>query len=60
MPITLTGVNDLTVTQALQISELKIISGATFNPNGNSNVAIIGQDLATKNNLKVGSQLPSW
>lgn len=60
MPIMVTGVNDLTNTQALNINELKITSGTTFDASKDENNAIVGTELATKNSLKVGSTLNAY
>ncbi len=55
MPIMVTGVNDLSVAQALNINNLKITSGAAFDATKDTNSALVGTDLAAKNNLKAGS-----
>lgn len=55
MPIVVTGVDNLTNVQALNINELKIIAGSSFNATADSNVALVGKDLAAKNNLKARS-----
>lgn len=60
MPIILTGVNDLSNTQALNINDLKITSGAAFDASKDENNALVGTDLAAKNNLKVGSTLSAY
>lgn len=38
----------------------KLTSGVAFAPTSHANVAIVGTDLATKNNLKVGSTFSAW
>jgi putative ABC transport system permease protein len=60
MPITVTSTNDLTNTQALNINELKVTSGASFDGKTSNNIALIGADLANKNNLKVGSVFKAY
>ena len=60
MPITITGINDLTSTEALQVSELKITSGNTFDATGTERVALVGSELATQNDLKVGSKFKAY
>lgn len=60
MPIMITGTNDLSDTQALNVSQLKITSGETFDAGSDSSVALIGMDLASKNNLKAGSTFSAY
>jgi putative ABC transport system permease protein len=38
----------------------KLTSGTTFSATSTADVAIVGQDLATKNSLKVGSTFTAW
>jgi len=38
----------------------KLTSGVAFSPTSHANVAIVGTDLATKNNLTVGSTFRAW
>jgi putative ABC transport system permease protein len=38
----------------------KLTSGTTFSATSTADVAIVGKDLATKNNLKVGSTFTAW
>lgn len=60
MPISVTAVNDLSVTQALNVSSFNLTSGAKFDATKDENVAIMGKDLAAKNNLKVGSTFTAY
>ncbi len=60
MPIMVTGVNDLSVAQALSINDLKFTSGSAPDMTKDANSAIVGMDLAAKNNLKVGSTLSAY
>ena len=60
MPITVTGTNDLSSATALSATEISIKSGEKFDANTEENVAIIGTDLATKNNLSVGSTFTAY
>lgn len=53
-PITITGINSLTGVDVFG-SKLNLTSGKAFDATSSSNEAMIGQELATKNNLKVGS-----
>jgi len=55
MPVTATGTNDLNTTSNLNVTSLKITSGAKFDATSSQNVALIGTDLAAKNNLSIGS-----
>lgn len=60
-PITINGVSsfdDLTLTQAGG-TDLKLTSGS-FDTNGSANSAVVGADLATKNNLTVGSTFQAY
>lgn len=52
MPITVTGINDLSNVSALNASSLSIVSGEKIDPLGSDNTAMLGQALATQNNLK--------
>ncbi|MFA6588037.1 MAG: FtsX-like permease family protein [Patescibacteria group bacterium] len=60
MPIMVTGTNDLTSTSSLNVSKLDITSGSVFDVNTDQNIALIGTDLATKNNLKVDSTFKAY
>jgi len=55
MPVNATGTNNLDTTSNLNVSSLEITAGAKFDATSSQNVAILGTDLATKNNLSVGS-----
>lgn len=60
MPVMVTGTNDLSNNQSLNISELKITSGSSFRADADANVALLGTDLAAKNNLKAGSTFNAY
>ncbi|MFA6082335.1 MAG: FtsX-like permease family protein [Patescibacteria group bacterium] len=60
LPVTVTGVNDLSVTAALGVSSFDVTSGEKFDANTSDNVAMVGKDLATKNNLSVGSTFQAY
>jgi len=53
MPVTVMGTSDLTNNSSLNISQLNIKSGKKFDAESSDKVAMIGTDLATKNNLSV-------
>lgn len=59
-PIMVTGTNDVTTTAAFSGSTAKITSGAAIDPTKDSNVALIGKELATKNNLNIGSTFTAY
>lgn len=54
-PIIAIGTDDPTSLQALGGGSVQLSSGALFNGSADSDVAIVGKDLASKNNLAVGS-----
>lgn len=58
-PINLTGVNSVDTT-ALAVSSISFTSGESFDATKDENVAIVGQDLATKNSLSVGSTFTAY
>ncbi len=60
MPIIVNGTSDLSNTQSLNTNQLKITSGSSFDVGVDSNVALVGTDLAVKNNLKVGSTFNAY
>ena len=59
MPINVIGVNDLSL-GGLSVSKFDVTSGAKIDPNSTDNVAMIGKDLASKNNLAVGSSFQAY
>ena len=60
LPIGVTGTTNPTSTQVASANQLKIISGSTIDGNGTANVALVGKDLASKNNLTVGSTFTGY
>lgn len=60
MPVTVTGTNNLDSLTSLGVSQLTISDGQKFDANTSENVAIIGKELATKNNLSVGSTFTAY
>lgn len=59
IPISVTGTNDPTGKIASS-DKMNITSGAAFADNSTDNVALVGKDLATKNNLTVGSTFTAY
>lgn len=60
MPVMITATNDLSVTSELNVSDFNITSGDKFDPTTSDNVAMLGKDLASKNNLAVGSTFQAY
>ncbi len=60
LPISVTGTTDPTSTQVASANQLKITSGATIDGNASTDVALVGTDLATKNNLTAGSTFTAY
>ncbi len=56
MPVMITGVDDLDNTQVIAGGELDISSGSDFDPKKDVSVALVGKDLAEKNNLEPDSE----
>lgn len=59
MPISVTGVSDLS-SAALSVSQFDVTSGQKFDAASSENVAMVGKDLATKNNLSVDSTFTAY
>ncbi len=59
-PVTVTGTNDVASTAAFSGSTATITSGKTIDATSNSDVALVGKDLATKNSLSVGSTFTAY
>jgi putative ABC transport system permease protein len=60
VPITVTGVNDLDNLTALNASKFDIVTGQKFDINSTENIAMVGKDLATKNNLSVSQTFKGY
>jgi putative ABC transport system permease protein len=60
LPITVTGTTDPTSTRVSDVSSFTITSGTTIDGTSSDNVALVGKDLATKNNLTVGSTFTAY
>jgi putative ABC transport system permease protein len=59
MPIQVTGTNSLS-TAALSVNQITLTSGSNIDPSSSDNVAMVGKDLASKNNLSVGSTFTAY
>jgi len=57
IPIEITG---LSSNSSLQASGVSLTSGSLFNPSSSSDVAVVGKNLASENNLKVGSSFTAY
>ncbi len=55
LPVTVTGVNDLSKASVYGGSSVTYTSGAALDPTQNKDVAVVGKNLADKNSLSVGS-----
>jgi len=60
MPVMVSGVSDPSTASLQGGGTLKITSGTAFAAGSSDNVAILGSELATKNNLKVGSTFTAY
>lgn len=60
MPVTVTGTNDLDTLASLNLSKMDMQSGEKFDINTTDNVALLGKDLASKNNLSVGQTFTAY
>ncbi len=55
-PVTLTGINNTSnLASAIGATNVILTAGANIDASSSSNIALVGSSLATKNNLKVGS-----
>ena len=60
MPLMVTATSDATVTQSLNFSDFKLVSGEIINGSSSENIAMLGTDMATKNNLSVGQTFKAY
>jgi len=60
MPITVTATSDLNSLASLSVGSFNITTGSKFDPSVDQNVALVGTDLAAKNNLSVGSTFKAY
>lgn len=59
-PVRVTGVDSVSDTSIYGSSNVTYMSGAVFDPGKDENVAVIGKNLATKNNLSVSSTFTAY
>lgn len=59
-PVRVTGVNDVSQASIYGGSSVTFTSGAAFDPTKDVNEAVVGKELATKNNLSVGSTFTAY
>lgn len=59
-PIMVSATTDLASSAAANNGKLSLSSGAAFDPATTENVALVGKELATKNNLSVGSTFTAY
>ena len=63
MPVQVAGISDLSSTNsltALGISQFNLTSGNKIDATATTNIAMVGMDLASKNNLSVGSTFQTY
>ena len=60
MPLMVTATSDPSVTQSLNLSEFNVISGEKIDGGSAENIAMLGTDMATKNNLVVGQTFKAY
>lgn len=60
IPISFIASSDLSITSSLNVSEFNITTGEKFADDSTDNVALLGSELATKNNLSVGSTFTAF
>ena len=60
LPISITGTTAPTSTAVAGANQLKITSGTAIDGNATTNVALVGKDLASKNNLAAGSTFTGY
>ena len=58
--IRVSGTSDPTNTQVAGVNQFKIIAGSNIAGSSTANVAMVGKDLAAKNNLSVGSTFTAY
>jgi putative ABC transport system permease protein len=60
LPITVTGTTSPGSTQVADVNSFKLTAGTTIDGTSTDYVALVGKDLATKNNLSVGSTFTAY
>ena len=60
MPLTVTGVNDLSDTSVLNASSFSLSSGDLIDASSSDNIAMLGKDLASQNNIAIGQTFTAY
>lgn len=60
MPVTITGINDVSAIKTQGSTSLTWKSGTMFDATKDANVAVVGTQIANKNNLTVGSTFTAY
>jgi putative ABC transport system permease protein len=60
MPITVTGINDLSNLSALNATSFSLTSGKEIDPTSSANVAMLGKAIASQNKLSVGGTFTAY
>jgi putative ABC transport system permease protein len=60
LPVMITGTNNIDSLISLNVSKLDLISGTKIDPTSSDNIAMIGKDLASKNNLTIGQTFKAY
>jgi len=60
MPISVTGINNLSNLSALNASSFSLTSGSKIDLNSSDNAAMLGKELAAANNLSVGQTFTAY
>jgi putative ABC transport system permease protein len=63
MPVQVMGISDLSSSNslaALGVNQFNVTTGNKIDANSSDNIAMVGKDLATKNNLNVGSTFQAY
>lgn len=60
MPVMITATSDLSITSNLNVSKFDITSGDKIDMNSSDNIALLGTEIATKNNLTTGSTFKAY
>ena len=60
LPITVTGTTSPGNTQVADVNSFEVTAGTTIDGSSTEYVALVGKDLATKNNLSVGSTFTAY
>lgn len=60
MPVQVTGVNSLDSLSSISATKFDITSGEKIDPSSSENIAMLGKDLAAKNNLSAGQTFKAY